>query len=836
MVRVSSPPARFRARALALLATALVCVAPPPGSRAAVAAAAEGPAAEAAAAPVETLVAAEVPVRADADERLARDVAERARQRDPALDLGPRLDGIADGVADLNASLRREDLARLSIVRLESIARHWQFYADALVEWRDDLERAMVPFAEDAGVLARRRAVWVATGQALATAAAPAALGARVRAILAQIEQSERALSRPLEAQIRLGSRANGVQASIEAGRRSIASAIEAYDRSLLRRDAPPVWQAWRETHLTAREIRGAEAGLVGERAFLREWTAANGDRLFGYQVAALMLLPLLLWLSYRSRAVATPEPGMEAATRVLRRPVSAWLVVGLVGLPFVFPQAPEVLHQLALLVAVVPVLRLLPPKVFEYLGPWPYIATALYVAYRLSFLLIGQPVLFRLYLLAVAVVTAGALAWLLLGARGQVRVAGARRVGGAVQVAGWLAVAALLVAVSANVAGNVTLAEMLTGAVLDSGYIGLALFAGATVVASMLNLVIARKSVSRFEVITRHTGPLLASLTRLVGVAALVTWLVATAIEFRVARPVFGWVRSVLSWSLEAGELSISLGSVALFAFAVWLAFWVAKTVRLLLRDEVLPKMALPRGVDNSVATLSYYAVIIAGLMAALAAAGFEASQFALVFGALGVGIGFGLQNVVNNFVSGLILMFERPIQPGDVVEVSGTSGKVRDIGMRATTLTTFEGADVIVPNGTLLSEKLINWTLSDMNRRIDVEVGVGYGSDPRRVIALLGEVASGTPGIVAEPAPAVVFKGLGASALEFGIRAWTHDFGDWVAIRTEMTARVLEALRREGLEIPFPQQDLNLRSVSPDAAARLADAARPRPPDAAC
>ena len=102
-------------------------------------------------------------------------------------------------------------------------------------------------------------------------------------------------------------------------------------------------------------------------------------------------------------------------------------------------------------------------------------------------------------------------------------------------------------------------------------------------------------------------------------------------------------------------------------------------------------------------------------------------------MFGALGVGIGFGLQNVVNNFVSGLILMFERPIQPGDVVEVSGTSGKVREIGMRATTLTTFEGADVIVPNGTLLSEKLINWTLSDMNRRIDVEVGVAYGSDPR-------------------------------------------------------------------------------------------------------
>ena len=108
--------------------------------------------------------------------------------------------------------------------------------------------------------------------------------------------------------------------------------------------------------------------------------------------------------------------------------------------------------------------------------------------------------------------------------------------------------------------------------------------------------------------------------------------------------------------------------------------------------------------------------------------------SQLAIVVGALGVGIGFGLQNVVNNFVSGLILMFERPIQPGDVVEVSGTSGKVREIGMRATTLSTFEGADVVVPNGMLLNEKLINWTLSDMDRRIDVNVGVAYGTDPRQ------------------------------------------------------------------------------------------------------
>jgi small-conductance mechanosensitive channel len=139
------------------------------------------------------------------------------------------------------------------------------------------------------------------------------------------------------------------------------------------------------------------------------------------------------------------------------------------------------------------------------------------------------------------------------------------------------------------------------------------------------------------------------------------------------------------------------------------------------------------------------------------------------------------------------------------------------------------------VVPNGALLSEKLINWTLSDMNRRIDVEVGVAYGSDPRRVLALLREVALGTPGIQPEPAPAIVFKGFGASSLDFGVRAWTNDFGDWVTIRTEMTARIYEALAKEGIEIPFPQQDLHLRTVDVEAGLRLSAAANRPQRDAA-
>jgi small-conductance mechanosensitive channel len=171
--------------------------------------------------------------------------------------------------------------------------------------------------------------------------------------------------------------------------------------------------------------------------------------------------------------------------------------------------------------------------------------------------------------------------------------------------------------------------------------------------------------------------------------------------------------------------------------------------------------------------------------------------------------------------------------------VEVSGTSGKVREIGMRATTLTTFEGADVVVPNGVLLNEKLINWTLSDMDRRIDVNVGVAYGNDPKRVLELLLEVTRSTPGITDEPAPAILFAGFGTNSLDFAIRSWTNNFGDWVKIRSDLYVRVYEALRAADIEIPYPQHDLHLRTISPAAVELLsgrrspAAAAGPVPPE---
>jgi len=175
---------------------------------------------------------------------------------------------------------------------------------------------------------------------------------------------------------------------------------------------------------------------------------------------------------------------------------------------------------------------------------------------------------------------------------------------------------------------------------------------------------------------------------------------------------------------------------------------------------------------------------------------------------------------------------MFERPIQPGDTVAISGVEGTVREIAMRATRVRTFDGADVFVPNGALLSANLTNWTLADVHRRFDVTTGVAYGSDMPKVFAVLMQAARTTAGVASTPEPLAIFTGFGNSSLDFMLRVWTHDNDNWIAIRGALSLAVHDGLVNAGIEIPFPQRDLHLRSVSPQARADLS--VTPTPPTA--
>jgi small-conductance mechanosensitive channel len=285
----------------------------------------------------------------------------------------------------------------------------------------------------------------------------------------------------------------------------------------------------------------------------------------------------------------------------------------------------------------------------------------------------------------------------------------------------------------------------------------------------------------------------------------------------FGIWTPIIDAAVALFSKRLQVGGLDISLGDVAAFAVTLWASVALSRLLRFLLDEAVLPQMALPRGVPAAISRTVQYLAVAIGLYFAVLASGMETTRFALLAGTLAVGVGFGLQNIVNNFVSGLILLYERPVQVGDVVEVGTRMGEIRRIGIRSSTIHTAQGAEVIVPNASLISVEVVNWTLSDRTRRIDVPVGVAYGTDPDRAREVLLAAVAGRPEVLAAPAPVAVLVGLGECSVDFELRFWVQRFEDAQVAGSEVRIAVLRGLAAAGIEIPFPQRDLHLRSVDP-------------------
>ena len=233
---------------------------------------------------------------------------------------------------------------------------------------------------------------------------------------------------------------------------------------------------------------------------------------------------------------------------------------------------------------------------------------------------------------------------------------------------------------------------------------------------------------------------------------------------------------QSLMNASLDVGTVSIAANAVATALAIVFATVVLTGVTGFVLDREIVPSLKLRPGAGYAVVTFTRWTMILVGTALALAALGIDMAKVTLLAGAIGVGIGFGLQNVVNNFVSGLILIIERPVGVGDLIEMGSLTGEVKRIGIRSSTVRTAQGAEVIVPNGELLSKEVVNWTRSDRQRRYDIDVGVAYGSEPEQVMRLLVEAARDVPEIMTDPAPRALFKGFGDSSLDFRLLAWVQ------------------------------------------------------------
>jgi len=392
------------------------------------------------------------------------------------------------------------------------------------------------------------------------------------------------------------------------------------------------------------------------------------------------------------------------------------------------------------------------------------------------------------------------------------------------------LILAVLATALLASAFGYLRVARLTAPAVLVGGADALWLYAVAEVGTAVMTYALRVWPLRRLRMVQNHRDLLEARLHALFIWMAIAAWMFRYLNYLGLWEPSLAVVTQLLTSRIGLGSFSTSVGDVLAFILTLVAAYLFSSFLRFVLEEDIYPRVGVPKGISYAASSLLHYVIIAAAFLMALGLLGVTLTQVTVLAGAFGVGIGFGLQSVVNNFVSGLILLFEQPVHVGDAVQVGSLQGWVRRIGIRASVLRTVQGAEVIVPNSQLITEQVTNWTLSDQQRRLDLPVGLSYGTAPGKVIELLEGVARAHPQVLTEPPPKCLFMGYGDSSINFELRAWT-EYATTMQVQSDLTVAVYDAVYAAGMTFPFPQREVRLLSdpaarqpvAGPDAGAKV-------------
>jgi small-conductance mechanosensitive channel len=352
-----------------------------------------------------------------------------------------------------------------------------------------------------------------------------------------------------------------------------------------------------------------------------------------------------------------------------------------------------------------------------------------------------------------------------------------------------------------ANVFGYVHLSLLVGNGMLESSYLAVIFYAAVRIVDALAISALSIRPLSNLGMVRRHQDLLYDNLSTYIRWLAFALWAVLALQIFTLRDPLWQETNRLLDTRLPWFSLKFAIGNILAFPITVWAAFLLSRFIRFAMEEEVYPNLQLGRGIPYAASTMVHYVVLVLGFFAALAAAKVDLSQFTILAGAFGVGLGFGLQNIMNNFVSGVILLFERPVKVGDLIQIDANVGTVERIGIRASVIVLTNGAELIVPNGNLISNPVTNWTLSNCERLIEIPVNVISKVDPRHVLNLLADVAMAHPDVLKNPSPQVLLVSFSGTALTFRVRAWIDSAEEWMKITSDLSLAINAAMAKENI-----------------------------------
>ena len=373
-----------------------------------------------------------------------------------------------------------------------------------------------------------------------------------------------------------------------------------------------------------------------------------------------------------------------------------------------------------------------------------------------------------------------------------------------------------MFVALFAQISGYATLGTLLIEATIETVIVVLFVNMAHRLVEGAVGYLLDLPLLKERLFFQRHGGELKLRVKRVFKVVVTSYALVYLLTVWGVFDSVAEAIDTMLGFKLTVSDIHFSVQMALLIGLVLYLSLLISWLVQAILDDHYFPRQEFDRGVRDAIKKLLHYSLVLIGFLLAASLAGIELKNFAVLAGAFGIGIGFGLQDIVNNFVSGLILLFERPVKVGDGVMIDGEYGSVTKIGMRSTVVETLDQAEVIVPNSHMISQKVTNLTLSTRRVRLVVPVGVAYGSNLELVLRILHEAGEQHPEVLDQPKPSPIFVQFGESSLDFELRVWIGNVDLRPRVKSELLLYIDKSFRETGVEIPFPQRDLHMRTIS--------------------
>lgn len=691
-----------------------------------------------------------------------------------------------------------------SLSLLRKLGAEWRDLRAQLSGWERLVQKRATQLDGDATRLTRLSQTWELTRESGQSNRMPTEVLQRVTMVIGQTKTTLEQVEAQRALVLTLLNRLTEQDSSAAQALSVIELAREQVMSHLFVRDSPPIWS------IAARSPAAESVVAEGRQPFTRQFTALwsyvnrKKENFFLHAVIFLAVAAGLAWAGRKMRRRAEAEAGPKHVRLIFDQPVSVALVLALLASGWIYRQAPRLLWAIIGAAALVPTTMVLRRLIDRRLTPILGALVVLYFVDQLRAVAAAQAVWSRWLFLAEMLGAAVFVLWLLRSARlSTVAVAERNLLWKTVRAGAWVALGFFSAAAMADALGYAGLSRFAGHACLSGADLALILCALVRIIDGLIFTTLTIPPLGRLPMIERHRELLQQRGRRLVGVLAILLWAFFVLDVLSLREPLFQDLRAVLTFKLGVGPVRLAPEDILVFAITVWAAFMLSRLLRFVLEEEVYPRAKLAPGIHYSVSRMLHYAILFLGFVTGLYMLGFDLTKLTILASAISVGLGFGLQNVVNNFVSGIILLFERPIKVGDLIQLDTTEGVVRRIGIRASIIRTASGSEIIVPNGKLISDPVTNWTLSDRERLIAIPITVASGVEPNQVVELLNSVAAAHPLVLKRPAPQSLCTSFGAGSLGFELRAWTDHAEDWLRIRSELWLAVSSALAAQNIAV---------------------------------